>query len=48
MRAEQEIALQLTLKTLEKINFSSLDQTKKLPYEIYNSIYQNIDRKEYI
>lgn len=48
MKADQEIALQLTLKTLEKLSFSSDEQAKTLPYEIFNSFYKNIDRKDYI
>lgn len=38
----EEIALQLTLKTIDKISFSSND-VKTLPYEIYNSILNNIN-----
>ncbi|MDO4282379.1 MAG: hypothetical protein Q4D02_01970 [Clostridia bacterium] len=41
MTSREEIALQLTLKTIEKISFD-YDNVKKLQYEIYNSIYENI------
>lgn len=44
---DKEIALQITLKTLEKMSFTSIEQAKALPYEIYNSIYQNIDKNRY-
>lgn len=44
---DKEITLQITLKTLEKMSFTSIDQVKTLPYEIYNSIYQNIDKNRY-
>lgn len=46
--SNKEIALQLTLKVLENIKYTSEDQTKTLPYETYNSIYQNLDRNDYI
>ncbi len=45
--SDKEIALQITLKTLEKIQFSSKEEAKTLPYEIFNSIYNNIDKKIY-
>lgn len=38
--SDKEIALQLTLKTIEKISFSSIEEAKTLPYEIFNSIYK--------
>lgn len=41
---DKEIALQITLKVLENIKYTSTEQTTTLPYEIYNSIYKNIDR----
>lgn len=46
--SDKEIALQITLKVLEKITFKSTDEVKTLPYEIYNSIYQNLDKTTYI
>ena len=46
--SDKEIALQITLKTLEKTEFKSTEETKTLPYEIYNSIYKNIDKQRYI
>lgn len=42
--SNEEIALQITLKTIERIDFASIEQVKTLPYEIYNSVYKNIDK----
>lgn len=44
---DKEIALQITLKVLDNIKYTSEDQAKTLPYEIYNSIYKNIDKERY-
>lgn len=41
---DKEIALQITLKVIEGFKYTSIEQVKTLPYEIYNSIYQNIDK----
>lgn len=46
--SDKEIALQITLKTIEKIQFSSINEAKTLPYEIYNSIYKNLDKTTYV
>lgn len=46
--SDKEIALQITLKVIEKINFKTTNEAKTLPYEIYNSIYENLDKKAYI
>ena len=43
--SKEEIALQITLKVIDRISFSSYDEVKKMPYEIYNSIYDNIKTK---
>ena len=43
--SKEEIALQLTLKVIERTSFNSFDEVKKHPYEIYNSIYDNIKTK---
>ena len=45
--SDKEIALQITLKALEKIQFSSKEDAKTLPYEIFNSVYKNIDKTIY-
>lgn len=42
MISREEIALQLTLKTIERISFNDYKAMKTHPYEIYNSIYENI------
>ncbi len=41
---DKEIALQITLKVLDGLNYNSVEQCKTLPYEIYNSIYENISK----
>lgn len=41
MRAKEEIALEITKSVIDKINFNA-DNVNTLPYEIFNSIYQNI------
>lgn len=46
--SDKEVALQITLKVLDKINYNSTEQAKTLPYEIYNSIYQNLDKTRYV
>lgn len=43
MTAREEIALQITLKTIEKTAFNSYEDVKKNPYEIFNSIYENLN-----
>ncbi len=45
MTSREEIALQLTLKVIEKTSFNSFEAVKTHPYEIYNSIYENIQTK---
>lgn len=45
---DKEIALQITLKVIDGMKYTSVEQCKTLPYEIYNSIYQNIDKKRYV
>lgn len=45
MTAREEIALQITLKTIEKISFNSYEDVKKNPYEIFNEIYSNLDKE---
>lgn len=42
MTSRETIALQLTLKTLESCKFSSEEQIKTLPFEIYNEFYKNL------
>ncbi len=42
MTSREEIALQLTLKVVERVSFSDYNAVKTHPYEIYNSIYENI------
>jgi hypothetical protein len=42
MTSREEIALQLTLKTIEDCKYSSIKQMKSLPYEVYNEIYKNL------
>ena len=42
MTSREEIALQLTLKVIERTSFNDYTAVKKHPYEIYNSIYENI------
>lgn len=44
--AYKDIALQLSLKVLDKLDISK-EEAKTLPYEIYNSIYQNLDKTMY-
>lgn len=46
MTAREEIALQLALKTIEKISFKSYADVKIHPYEIFNSIYENLQTEE--
>lgn len=41
--SKEEIALQITLKVIEGCSYSSIEQIKTLPYEIYNSIYENLN-----
>ncbi|MCI8760965.1 MAG: hypothetical protein HFJ34_07670 [Clostridia bacterium] len=41
--SKEEIALQITLKVVDNIKHTSIEQCKTLPYEIYNSIYNNLD-----
>ncbi len=41
--SKDEIALQITLKVIERLDFSAYEQAKSLPYEVYNSIYKNIE-----
>lgn len=41
MRAKEEIALEITKAVISKISFNAND-VNTLPYEIFNSIYQNI------
>lgn len=45
---DKEVALQITLKVLDKMNYTSEEKAKTLPYEIYNSIYQNLDKNRYV
>lgn len=45
MAPREEIALQLTKCMLERIVFRT-DEIKTLPYEIYNSIYENIKTED--
>lgn len=45
MTSREEISLQLTKSIVEKIGFS-VDTVKTLPYEIYNSIYDNIKTQD--
>nr|DAP07886.1 MAG TPA: hypothetical protein [Caudoviricetes sp.] len=40
--SKEEIALQLSLKVIEHTSFTS-QNIKTLPYEIYNSIYNNLE-----
>lgn len=42
MTSREDIALQLTLKTIENCKYGSIEQMKSLPYEIYNEIYKNL------
>ena len=42
MTSREEIALQLTLKVIERTSFNDYNAVKTHPYEIYNSIYENI------
>lgn len=42
MTSRETIALQLTLKTIESCKFSSEEQLKALPCEIYNEFYKNL------
>lgn len=44
MTSREEIALQLTKSVIDKISFT-YENVKTLPYEIYNSIYSNINTK---
>lgn len=39
---KEDIALQLTLKTIDRISFKTIAEAKTLPYELYNSFYENI------
>ena len=45
MTSREEIALQITLKVIDRISFSSYQDAKTYPHEIYNSIYENIKTK---
>lgn len=45
--SKEEIALQLTLKALDKVAFRDAENAKTLPYEIYNSILKNINEEIY-
>lgn len=40
--SREEIALQLTKAVISQISFRA-DNVKTLPYEIYNSIYNNLN-----
>lgn len=45
---KEEIALQLTLKSLDLLGgFKDIQQSKTLPYEIYNSILKNLYTEPY-
>lgn len=43
MTDRENIALQLTLKALEKTAFNSKEDVKKDPAEVFNAIYKNLD-----
>lgn len=45
MTAREDISLQLTLKVLDNTSFNSQEDAKTLPYEIFNSIYENVNTK---
>lgn len=45
MTNREEIALQLTLKALEKTAFNSKEDVKTDPYEVFNEIYKNLDEE---
>ena len=46
---KEGIALQLTLKSLDLLDgFSDIQQSKTLPYEIYNSILKNLYEEPYV
>jgi len=40
--SKEEIALEITKSVIEQCSFTH-DNVKTLPYEIYNSIYNNLD-----
>ena len=42
---DYEIALQITLKVLDKLQFTSFEQAKTFPAELYNSILKDITNK---
>lgn len=43
MTSREDIALQLTLKTIEDCKYTSIEQMKSLPCEIYNEFYKNLN-----
>lgn len=43
MTDRENIALQLTLKALEKTAFNSKEDVKNDPTEVFNAIYKNLD-----
>lgn len=45
MTNREEIALQLTLKAIEKTAFNSKEDVKNDPSEIFNAIYNNLDKE---
>lgn len=47
MTTREEIALQLTLKALERTTFNSKEEVKNDPAEVFNAIYKNLDENVY-